>query len=752
MADGVGGLLRLWTESGIQILVLLSLALQVLLLIFGGMRRRGLSAWQSAVLWFVYLLADSTAIYALGHLSVTTEHRQLQAFWAPFLLLHLGGPHNITAYSLEDNRLWLRHLQVLVVQALGAAYVLYKYMVGSGTALLMLASVFMFIVGLAKYGERTWALRCASTSSTDDMCVVWLLRVPDMGDEVILLRAHTMFQMCRCLFNDRMGQTLVLGNKSDPRPFQGENMFKLVEMEVSLMYDTLYTKTPVIHTWYGLCALLVSVAGTSVALCLFHLSVSREVNNNNQGHRMAADVAISYVLLAGALVLETMAACRAVFSSWTSCLILCKAEYSHPPSRAWYWLHWLDRRVLSSLRKPFKPASRRLWRGTMGQYNLIHLAIRQRTHLWSRLAAKLGVQDSWDKLHFSGTFSGTHSLPMRRLKEMVQQKLLQDALENQHLPTPKQIPYWRGRYILTDKNGIKGVAKWTVLHKEFDESIAIWNVATDIFISESTTDAAAHDYNIELVEATRVLSNYMMFLLVAKRSMLPGRERRGLFRETSALLVTTWRHVIRKGLFPNEGQHCSLKELFHHDGPDCSSRISDHVQKKKKLIEELCREGWTPQQEEEVESDPRNLDNYENYFWCVPAVYLAKQLLHLDRPDTLELIFAVWVEMMLYAAEHAPRDSHARELSNGGEFLTIIWLLVQHYTHLREDILSDHILLDNGISSDLERSCRGCWGLFGYCLPGSSSSRTSQLSHGSNQTTPGAAAPPLHEDKEQISL
>ncbi|KAB8094794.1 hypothetical protein EE612_022137, partial [Oryza sativa] len=34
--------------------------------------------------------------------------RRLVAFWAPFFLLHLGGPDSITAYELEDNQLVTR--------------------------------------------------------------------------------------------------------------------------------------------------------------------------------------------------------------------------------------------------------------------------------------------------------------------------------------------------------------------------------------------------------------------------------------------------------------------------------------------------------------------------------------------------------------------------------------------------------------------------------------------------------------------
>lgn len=113
-----GGVLQLWNEWGVQMLVLASFALQVFLLIFGGIRRHSSSSVLMFFLWSAYLLADSTAIYTLGHLSVDgrSDEHELVAFWAPFLLLHLGGPDNITAYALEDNTLWLRHLQTLAVQ------------------------------------------------------------------------------------------------------------------------------------------------------------------------------------------------------------------------------------------------------------------------------------------------------------------------------------------------------------------------------------------------------------------------------------------------------------------------------------------------------------------------------------------------------------------------------------------------------------------------------------------------------------
>ena len=60
---------------------------------------------------------------SIGKDGSRSESIKLTAFWAPFLLLHLGGPDTITAYSLEDNEFWLRHLLGLGVQTGVALYI-----------------------------------------------------------------------------------------------------------------------------------------------------------------------------------------------------------------------------------------------------------------------------------------------------------------------------------------------------------------------------------------------------------------------------------------------------------------------------------------------------------------------------------------------------------------------------------------------------------------------------------------------------
>ncbi|XBI87502.1 hypothetical protein VPH35_025582 [Triticum aestivum] len=350
MAEGP---LDFWINWASQIGVLLSLAFQVILHLFANVRRRSRSPMLRLPLWLAYQLSDMTATYAAGQLlysSNTPQDHQLIAFWAPFLLLHLGGPDNITAYALEDSKLWTRHLLSLVVQVVGAGYVLYKYIAGS-EIMLTLAAILIFVVGVAKYLERICALLFANFSSLQSSLKVAShkkknekssLKVPrqyqhfyiehqdwysDLADEHLLQRAHSLFHICKRGIVDSVIE-VDLANPSevvslDNKTIQGlledpEDMWRVMEMELSLMYDILYTKASVIHSWVGYCIRLISPVAVATSLVLFHLS-------SKYGYSQV-DVAISYTLLGGALVLETKSLLGALGSSW-ALAFLCVTEW-----------------------------------------------------------------------------------------------------------------------------------------------------------------------------------------------------------------------------------------------------------------------------------------------------------------------------------------------------------------------------------------------------------------------------------------
>ena len=128
MAVDLSSAVGWWEEWQLRILVLGSLFLQLVL--FAGSMVRNLRIPMSRLsIWLAYLGADALAIYALA--TLFNRHKQppgagsssaLEVLWAP-VLIHLGGQHAITAYSIEDNELWRRHIVTVVSLVTVALYV-----------------------------------------------------------------------------------------------------------------------------------------------------------------------------------------------------------------------------------------------------------------------------------------------------------------------------------------------------------------------------------------------------------------------------------------------------------------------------------------------------------------------------------------------------------------------------------------------------------------------------------------------------
>ncbi|CAD6258689.1 unnamed protein product [Miscanthus lutarioriparius] len=554
---------HLWNEWEIQILVLVSFALQVFLLCFAWMRRRSISRTLRILLWLMYLLAEFTATYTLGHMSIDCkagEHQQLMAFWAPFLLVHLGGQDTITAYAMEDSQLWLRHLLTFTVQALGAGYVLYKYM--GHHRPLVAPAVLMFNVGVLKNAERVWALSFSRLEiirryldgvsiKKNDGDYPTAGTQSELDDESVLQGAHDLLYIC-------MGQ--FVDDKICPTKFQNNAMklfheksktFELVELQLSLMYDIFYTKAAVIHTWYGRCFRAISLLGTAMAFFLFQFSSGKDGYSR-------VDAAVTYILLTGAFILEAASVLRAIGSTWTC----------------------------DMLRGTSKIAS--FWRdgSSMIPADAKELVLKEIRRMVEACEGKEGV--------------------MRGYRG-------QCALER---PDRCIMPDHTCRWSFPD-GILKDLATWS-MDMEFDESILAWHLATDEFLTKYSESADAKP----LVEATKAVSNYMMFLFVERPYMLPSPVRPTLHLQARKLLPEWNRRRFKKQ------DHSQNKVL------DPGAELAEKLQRKQKSLE-------------------------------MPEPKLG----------LLQVVFGVWVDMLCYAAHHCSRESHARQLSSGGEFLTIVWLL-----------------------------------------------------------------------------
>ncbi|KAL6594820.1 hypothetical protein ACP70R_048269 [Stipagrostis hirtigluma subsp. patula] len=654
-----GGLASFWEQWNIQILVILSFALQVILLCCAGIRRREGSALLTILLWLAYLMADYTSIYALGHMSIRmarSDHRQqsMVPFWAPFLLLHLGGPDTITAYAYQDNQLWLRHLLTLAAQVLGAVYVMYLFVVAGRTpaGTLLAAAALMFVTSCLKYGERTWALKCGGidsiASSLDDSSKSSATRHgpyhgreggEKLDSEQVLLGAHYMLNFCKGLLAD-VPVMQVSEYETVRQGIQlngGKFLFELAAMELSLLYDILYTKAAVIHTWHGLCIRIVSPLSAATAFVLFQLSSTDAYDRG--------DLAVTYVLLVGAMALEFTSLLGAAGSCWAC------ASY-----HAWGWHRLCS--VVMRIRRMFKAgSSRSACLESLGQYNLLDLCTdaNKDGHLRGKIAKMIGLGDRWQKLHYSSTVRISDGIKDLVLREIRKRRI--DDLRNA-----------RGRWILKEKAMYEDLTR-IADDTELDRSIMVWHIATDLYLSMCPDDS-----NEEVRDNIRVLSNHMLFLMVVHPYLLPGVVRSGRYKENLKYYDMVWWGNLKstKEGTKNLSRSEIVKKIAEWQLP------ADSRNKYKFGIGE---EAANDVDDRPVYADGAWLAGMlHGNRWCLPAA------------EMLEVIAGVWVEMMCYASHHCGSESHAKKLSTGGQFMNAAWLIMGHATQYDRYAPSDEAL------------------------------------------------------------
>uniref|UniRef100_R7W3B0 DUF4220 domain-containing protein n=1 Tax=Aegilops tauschii TaxID=37682 RepID=R7W3B0_AEGTA len=264
-----------------RIVPLLTLLMHLILAVFSDSRRREGRGWKRVLVWVAYQLTDWGPAYVIGNLYLETSpsEKMMVAFWVPFLLLHHGRPDNIGAYAIEDAKLWLRLLVLDIPLSVGSFFVVYRYILAECTAGLYLrwASGIMLPLGILKHLENTLALRRSELGHIRDRGFsnkqMFNLddyrdqeKLSELEDEKALLVAHELFEICKgafCDYPSNINHDDIMNMFSEDR---WESMCKVVEMELSLMYDILYTKAAVVHTWHGYAIRLASPPSRSCCL------------------------------------------------------------------------------------------------------------------------------------------------------------------------------------------------------------------------------------------------------------------------------------------------------------------------------------------------------------------------------------------------------------------------------------------------------------------------------------------------------
>ncbi|MED6184759.1 hypothetical protein PIB30_050653 [Stylosanthes scabra] len=648
---------QLWSVLELPVLVMVSLFLQTALILLGSRRKHTRNAIIQFFVWSFYLSADWIATIALGILSkdMTTidsssslKHSVskfvVMATWAPFLLVHLGGPDTITAYSLEDNELWLRHFIGLLYQCFVAGYVVYKSWNGNH---LNFVTIPLIVAGMIKYVERTWSLRSGSSQNFRES----IIPAPDPGPNYAKFMDHFsakkaegyrvslgkviktapapltrnanasslsdgfyFFKIFKCLFSD-----LILSfqdHKSSQDYFRRsrcEHAFQVVEVELGLMYDVLYTKAILTYTGLGIFFKFVSISCTISAFVVFCLLVDIM--------HMDKDQVITFVLFIGAILLEIYAVIVLLSSSWTMIWL----------SKRKNWVVNLLYKFISGLQILFRLSHTRSWSNQMSQFNLINFCLNNKPIMCVKVQKCLHIYQFFEKDYYTYTDDVS-----QQLKTFIFGELLKMSDNASGIEACKKLCAHRGDRVLNEKG--RHEFDWSI-EVEFDQSMLLWHIATDLcYYSDESVE-------IESCVTSRLLSNYMMYLLVQCPFMLPNGIGQIRFDDTCA-----------------EAKELLLERKYIKKGMEACKMILDV----------------------NTEIPPSDVKGDRSKSVLFDACRLAKSLQELEtkkhwtKQAKWEMISRVWLEMLCHAASHCRGCDHARQLSKGGELLTHVWLLMAH--------------------------------------------------------------------------
>ncbi|XP_057977788.1 uncharacterized protein LOC131164539 isoform X1 [Malania oleifera] len=186
--------------------------------------------------------------------------------------------------------------------------------------------------------------------------------------------------------------------------------------------------------------------------------------------------------------------------------------------------------------------------------------------------------------------------------------------------------------------------RWSVAEVDFDESILLWHMATDLCHYSDLNNTNKDAFHSPYLQMSRLLSDYMLYLLVMCPFMLP----KGIGQ-------------IRFDLATQQAMsYFQLKDLAGYSSRNEACRILievDNEDPPPSMILDGCELAKILQSELKTVTKTNDGSEWEKW----------------------KIICHVWVEMLCFAANQCGWRYHAQQLGRGGELLTQISLLMAHF-------------------------------------------------------------------------
>jgi hypothetical protein len=700
---------QLLNEWEIQCLILLSFALQVFLFLAAGIRRRNSSRVVGVLIWLAYLSADSVAIFVLGHLAVHAggPSHQLVFLWAPFVLLHLGGQDTITAFSMQDNELWRRHLLTFAQQAALAVYVVTK---SPWPDRRLLATVMlMFLSGCVKYAERTACLAAARPdrlmadflggfqdriSSIKEMQTIAreggglgsstsrylgsrafakISLNPAMDVMSTDILPNYDWSVSRDIFADLHSKVSRLDHPRKEDYFR--QTYRFAEQKLFVCYQRLYTKALFRLSPLGAFLHLVTFLSTSAATVLFYAAVSGgdQAHRTTTSYNSSADVFVTYVLLAGAVTLEASAFILSMFTRqdlWRH-PVLCSCVRNH---RIIKFVFFLTCGNCAAMLRRWRPP--RHWSQKLAQYSVIGRCAQQQASgcgylIMPRCIAKRLAP------------AGAKPVPITDgLKFFIIGKLLDgDAMltdDSDFTGSRGELALNKWMASLEVPAGTGAVLRQSLKDVDFPTSVLLWHIATDVCFFRAGGgggDGCAPPAGEEKKRIiSRQLSNYIMYLVF----------KCGVLRTSGSQFLLLKAHDEALRLIKQNGG----------GDPDAPREgEAGRHRREHEAMERLLRSGLLERGSQELAAaaDPAPLNPgsggaievlsdavLPRAFRVAAALDSVRDLQggQTAAASQWDLIAAMWLEMLYYVGPRCGAAFHRQHLSTGGELVTHVLVLM----------------------------------------------------------------------------
>ncbi|RCV09830.1 hypothetical protein SETIT_2G061100v2 [Setaria italica] len=716
---------RWWEDWQLRVLVLGSLCLQWFLLLAAPLRKYTIPRVIRTCIWLAFVSSDALAIYSLATLfnrhakaassggyppppgtsaagaagSEQQKSNILEILWAPILLIHLGGQQELTAYTIEDNELWVRHTVTLVSQVAVALYSFYKSWPASGDWRLLSTAVLLFIIGVISFSEKPLALNKAKINRLADVSSV-IQGTKPRSEWRERLNQFFLFES----FTKLRESLSIRGGGQDSRKqttlTDGDKVFMVVsDMSISAAADELvkrgkagsvddvlggldpaaerglrrwlrgafafiYTRASVVFTLpYLLYHLLVVPVLHIAALVLFATS-------DKQPYKRT-DVKITYILLCLTAALDFLA----VFIRQLLYLLMSMTEV---PSLC----------------------------ETVPGYNLVDTVLRERKKDigWMyKLARWSGVKEEYFSCNrdLGELYRKVAGLVISDLVKIRGRDLAGYRTFTKPPPDPKTSAGEESPRKPTKSNWALNEDQQMLCTSEirksllgaFDRSVLLWHIATDLCYrctdwnkagkeadEESTSRAGGAQAIIASpphgqagveccticgytsrcarrststtrnplhlrIECTHAISNYMAHLLNFNPEML---------------LTGSRKHLITEAM-----KEIDSSIMTKEEG---NSKIN--LINRKQLVYDILAEAAKRRSADGSEENQKTLHIQD-------ALSLANELLAIkDEKTRWKLVYKVWLGMLCYSASMCRGYLHAKSLGEGGEFLSYVWLIL----------------------------------------------------------------------------